>query len=89
MPLFCDISGIGAYKIIGTTFLIVVDELHRGCKSFFAIACQFFSKSAKCSELGPVALIRNILTVKKKRAKQPRKKLLLTRFATDFKRKHC
>ena len=67
MPLFCDISGIGTYEITGLTFLIVVDELQRGCNlfflpfhaSFFKIrevfrirTCGPYSEHPKCKKKG-------------------------------------
>ena len=45
LPLFCDISGIDAHKIISTTFFIVVDELNGGCETLFSRCMLFFCKT--------------------------------------------
>ena len=88
MPLFCNISGIGVHKITGTTFLIVVDELHRGCKSVFCNSMLIFYKIGEVFRIRTCGPYSEHPKCKKKGAKQPRRKFLLSRFAPDFKRKH-
>ena len=51
LPLFCDISGIDAHKIIGTSFSSVVGEIYGGCETFFSRCMLFFYKTLEVFQI--------------------------------------